>query len=97
MSEALYHRIRCSSPIAASELAVLVREVEEATNQKAPATVAQKRAFLQNWAEDQKQLGHFSEPPANYKPPARSAAASPDPARQEEERQLAARQVAAAA
>ena len=64
MSEELYHRIRRATnagPIPASELAPLVLEVEEATSQKAPLTLAQRRTFLANWADDQK--GKYSEPP----------------------------------
>ena len=61
--EGLYQRIRRASaagPIPSGELGSLVKDLEEATSSKAPATVAQKRSFLLNWADDQK--GLYSEP-----------------------------------
>ena len=67
MSEDLYHKIRVAQhggPIPAGELNPLVKELEEATQQKAPTKIDQKRTFLINWAEDQKAKGSFSEPTA---------------------------------
>ena len=69
--ESLYHRIRRSQEagLPSNDLAPLVKELEDATDQTAPTQIAQKRAFLANWADDQQ--GKYSEPPPLEQPPVR--------------------------
>ena len=78
MSEDLYHRIRYAQQdgMPSGELAPLVKELEEATGDKAPQVLAQKRSYLTNWADDQQDK--FSEPP--YREPAPAPPPAPAPA-----------------